>query len=226
MTVLIFCFFVQNSYSQLGLSFGRKTFNAKGWEERFGRNSIYLNPYPMVGWQVGADYHLFGAKRKRIEFFPSISYSRFKFEESEIATTKKDVKKIEHLHLKFQINIRFYIFDMNCNHYCDGVNNKESFFKKGLFIETSPIMVRRLNNHYFRFSSTSFSWYRSKSISGGAMVGFGMDLPIAQKWVVTPAYQFYYFPWNSRWADEGFLPYNIKSDLKQHYIGCRFQVEF
>ncbi|MBK8564949.1 MAG: hypothetical protein IPN76_16835 [Saprospiraceae bacterium] len=225
MTVLIFCFFVQNSYSQLGLSFGRKTFNAKGWEERFGRNSIYLNPYPMIGWQVGADYHLFGARRKRIEFLPSISLSRFKFEESDIATIKHEVIKLEHLQSKLQINIRFYIFDMNCDYYCDSLNTKESFLRKSFFLETSPMLALNFNYQFYNSNARAFGWHNSKSTTVGAMIGVGIDLHVNEKWAITPIYQFHYFPWNSRWSDGKWIPYNIKSDLKQHYIGCRIQVE-
>ncbi len=187
--------------AQVGLSFGYKTLNASGWEKHFKFRDLPSHPDPMGGWQVGLDYHLFGAKKRRIEFTPEFSYSKFSFTKSPIDSSRLDYAKLEHLQFEFQFNTQVYIFDINCDYKCGETMSLSVFLRKGFYFEFAPIIVYKINKQHYLDSRLILAKGHSKSITGGGCIGLGMDLPFLDKISLTPLIRFYYFSNYSKWSN-------------------------
>ncbi|MBI1227511.1 MAG: hypothetical protein GC192_19925 [Bacteroidetes bacterium] len=225
-SLAISCFFmIQIGHTQLGLSIGTKTLNSKCWD--INESKLNADPYPKENLAICIDYHLFGAKKRRIEFYPEFSFSKYSFNKDPLDSISYEYVKFVHLQNSFQFNTRIYLLDINCDYRCDSISTIGSFFKKGLFVEVAPILVYKNNIHYHFISKDRNLFKGSKSsFSAGISFGAGMDLYFSKRLIFTPFLRLCYLSKYCKWANPNIQVYNSHSNLKQFFVGCRFGIEF
>ncbi len=212
--VICLVFIASQCFCQLGLSGGYKTFYPDGWNI-MGADLQAGAPYPLAGWQVGADYW-FRLKKRRIEFAPEISFSRFKNE--------FERGKLEHSVFGFHFNTAVYVFDLSSDCNCPTFSKDGNFFSKGFFIEVSPGAILARNKLEALNSSDSLIKFSESEIVFGGSLGAGIDFGFSDLFTVTPLFRFHFYP-NLVW-NEGFKDPGLKSDLTQVFLGIRCRLHF
>ncbi|MCF8246834.1 MAG: hypothetical protein K9J37_00920 [Saprospiraceae bacterium] len=207
-------FFASSCFCQLGIVGGYKTFNPNGWN-KLGDELQAVAPYPFAGWQVGADYW-FRLKKRRIEFSPEISFSRFKadFESG----------KLDHTVFGFHFNTAVYVFDLASDCNCPTFSKDGNFFSKGFFIEVSPGVILARNKLEALNSADSLIKLSESEIVFGGSLGAGVDFGFSDLFTITPLFRFHYYP-NLAWK-EGFKDPGLQADLTQVFLGIRCRLHF
>lgn len=205
-------FFASQSFCQLSLVGGYKTFNPDGWNDEF---IALLNhePYPMAGWQVGLNYW-FRLRKRRIEFAPELSYARFQM--------NFETGILEHAAIGFHFNTDFYVFDLagDCN--CPTFSKDGNFFSKGFFVELSPGVT--VVSNQVQSTGTIAENTEGTDVAFGGAVGAGLDLGFSDLFTITPLVRLHYYP-DFDW-DYDLNPANMQTDLKQLFLGLRFRLHF
>ena len=209
---LALVFFASQCFCQLGLVGGYKSFVPDGWNDEF-KELLNNEPYPMAGWEVGLDYW-FRLKKRRIEFAPALSYSRFQ--------KNFELGNLDHSAIGFHLNTDFYVLDLagDCN--CPTFSKDGSFFSKGFFIELSP-GVSVVSNQV-QYTGPISEGQDGTEVAFGGAVGVGLDLGFSDLFTITPMLRLHYYP-DFDW-DHDLNPANLDSDLKQLFLGLRFRLHF
>ena len=212
--VFLLVFLASQCFCQLGLVGGYKTFNPDGWNDFF-EQELNEAPYPMAGWQLGVDYW-FRLKKRRIEFAPELSYSRFQ--------RNFDLYKLEHSEVSVHFNTDIYVFDLASDCNCPTFSKDGNFFSKGFFIELAPGAIMASNK-----LSKDDPLFDSGLVDGnefafGGYLGAGLDLGFSDLFTITPLFRIHYYP-DLNW-DFDLSPANLDSDLKQLFLGLKLRLHF
>ncbi len=210
--VLLLAFFASQCFCQIGLSGGYKTFNPAGWNEGFF-TELNENPYPMGGWQVGLDYW-FRLKKRRIEFSPELSFSKYQ--------TNFEENKLSHKVIGFHFNTDIYVFDLASDCNCPTFSKDGNFFSKGFFVEIAPGAI--MSSNKFSQGDPRFESNRGEELAFGGYAGVGLDLGFSDLFTITPIFRFHYYP-NINWDFE-LTPAGLDSDLNQVFLGLRMRLHF
>lgn len=202
-----------NCSAQLGFFGGFSNFNPSGWNEQF-QDDFNEAPYPLAGYQIGLDYW-FRLKKRRIEFSPAISWSRF---HNEFASGK-----LEHEALGLHFHTAVYVLDLASDCNCPTFSKDGNFFSKGVFLEIAPGAILVKNKTSFLPGSGSASREGSELAFGGS-IGVGLDLGISDLITVTPIARFHYYP-NYNWNYSLHIA-NAEADLRQLFLGVRLRLHF
>ncbi|MBI1223903.1 MAG: hypothetical protein GC192_01585 [Bacteroidetes bacterium] len=211
----LFSFFVSQSFCQLGLIAGYKTFNPEDWNV-LANDFQSPSPYPIAGWQAGVDYW-FRLKKRRIEFTPELSFSRFKKE--------FENGQLDHSIIGFHFNTDVYIFDLASDCNCPTFSKDGNFFSKGFFLELSPGVILARNHLQLRNDIKQTDEELTEDIFAlGGSVGAGLDIGVSDLFTITPLVRLHYYP-NLEWKND-LRESNLQSYLKQLFLGIRFRMHF
>ena len=212
-TIAAFFLLASSCIAQLGFVGGYKTFNPSGWNDSF-QADLNQEPYPIGGWHAGVDYW-FRLKKRRIEFMPEASFSRF---EEQFGTRSQD-----HVQFGFHFNTAIYLFDLASDCNCPTFSKDGNFFGKGFFLELSPGLVYLQNR--LEDESPLFDGFEGEELAVGGSIGAGLDLGVSKLMTMTPLARFYFYP-KTDW-DSDLQPANFSSsDLKQLFLGIRLRLHF
>jgi hypothetical protein len=210
--VLLLALFTSQCFCQVGLSGAYKTFDPAGWNEGF-YSELNQNPYPMAGWQVGLDYW-FRLKKRRIEFSPELSFSKFQ--------SGFDVNELSHTVVGFHFNTDIYVFDLASDCNCPTFSKDGNFFSKGFFVEIAPGAI--MSSNKFSQGDPRFETNIGEEFAFGGYAGVGLDLGFSDLFTITPIFRYHYYP-DLNWDFElSSASYN--SDLKQVFLGLRVRLHF
>ncbi len=221
-TLLFVLLFTTISSAQVGFSIGYKDISANNWENLMANYDVAAqnNISPLgEGTDFALDYW-FRLKKRRVEFHPELSYSRFIRNGSDI-----DLKS-GMLNLSFHTNIYPLDFGEDCN--CPTFSKGGSYIEKGLFLQISPV-VTYLNNS---FKSESVN-EKVSDIAYGVGLGLGVDFGLSDFITITPLIRYSYIM-DAEWKDldqhlnidaPDAADKNI-SNLSTLYVGVRFGFRF
>ncbi len=207
-------FFSACIFGQVGVSGGYVSFNADEWID--GINATTGENFSnLEGYQVGLDYW-FRLKNKRVEFFPTLSYSAF---DQSSNNSNMDVRL-----LGFHFNTNFYLFDFEGDCDCPTWSKQGGILEKGFFLQLSP----GITNFDVKVKDEN-------SIDGETVtffdigIGAGLDLGFSDFITITPLIRFHLSP-NTDWvlhddtATTELLSY--KTSPKQLFAGIRLGINF
>lgn len=207
------------SFAQIGVIAGYKTFSPEGWNRELEKRSLIGAPFIKSGWQFGAEIHLFGANKKRIEFFPAINYSTFI---TDTIFRIRDFTIIKHKQVEINFITRIYLLDLNCDFDCDSISTKPAFFRKGFFFEFTPILALGINQFKEPIGVNKIEIFADAAPYIGVGFGFGIDLQLLSQISLTPMLRVSYFPDYSQFYQRTVY----KTDLSQFMLGCKLQYEW
>ncbi|MEZ4932589.1 MAG: hypothetical protein R2788_10775 [Saprospiraceae bacterium] len=219
--VIVF-FFSQTGFSQISVTAGSKSFFPKGWNDTFIRYRIG-SPYPLLGWEAALGSRVLRAKRYRIEYTPSFSFSQFVANVNiPLGFNNFVITKYAHEQLAIQFSIAIYVFDFLGDITDPRHTASIGFLRSHTFFEMAPIFVHYRNKRITRHSMYDYETDLGIGNTVGGSFGLGVDLPLSKSHVLTLLTRFHYFPD----YDRNGSPRSIKSDLRQVFIGCRWRVLF
>ncbi|MFT6807722.1 MAG: hypothetical protein ACJA01_000944 [Saprospiraceae bacterium] len=167
---------------QFGLRINYVKSSAPNWEQFLEENS-YFNP-SLFGSSVslGLDYW-FRLPQKRVEFYPSISYSK---NSSHVNNSRliTELGDFEMKRIALNLNTHFYILDFKGDCDCPTFSKKGNFVKKGLFLSIHPGLAM----HQKGFSLLSNQ--SEKSLIPNIGIGAGIDIGISDLFTITPIVQY------------------------------------
>jgi len=216
------------SFAQYGISVGYKHLGASNWENLVANYNLGANTNfsPIQeGTNFAFDYS-FRLKKKRIEFHPEISYSRFirdwKFEDESYSVDMKS----NFFNLSFHTNIYPLDFAGDCN--CPTFSKDGSFFEKGFFIQISP--TASLINNTFKDTERKID---SSDLAFGIGIGTGIDFGLSDFITISPIFRYSYL-FGAEWDD---LDQHLKIDsadfsdknttnISTIYLGLRLGFRF
>ena len=178
--ILIFTLwaFTTQAHAQIGIAAAASTTRVEDWQVAFqeeygGTGKLFLS-----GYDLGVNYW-FRLKKKRIEFFPTISRSEYKT----YYDTDGDITVIEELitfktaFTGFHFDTRIYPFDFGSDCDCPVWSKQNDLLKKGFFIMLSPGVD---------FVQTILQDKSTNSWLPTASGGMGLDIGISDFLTVTP----------------------------------------
>ena len=173
--------------AQFGLRLKYNSNNFNNWEEaindRFGEN----NPLYATGFEAGLDYW-FRLKKRRIEFFPEISYA--------IANTRYENPVIEQFNFNsfnFNFHTQIYALDMEGDCDCPTFSKQGPLINKGLFFHFTPgISGYQAEVLHNPISSQRLDPEKISGVAFKAGVGVGLDLGVSDLLTITPIISYYF----------------------------------
>lgn len=180
-TTLFALLFVTSSFGQVGFSIGYKDISARNWENLIANYNVSaengVSPLN-EGTDFAFDYW-FRLKKRRVEFHPELSYSRF------IRNSKDIDLKSGMINFSFHTNIYPFDFGEDCN--CPTFSKDGSFLEKGLFLQISPA-VSYLKNTFEDVSGKE----KSNDIAYGLGLGVGIDFGLSDFITISPMIRYSY----------------------------------
>ncbi|MEM1319837.1 MAG: hypothetical protein AAGG75_06240 [Bacteroidota bacterium] len=170
-----------STQAQYGINAGYKTMNADKWDAYFGNDDFLQS-----GFKVGIDYW-FRLKKKRIEFTPELSYSRFSVDMQR--SNGINGEEFTSLFYSFAFNTNIYPlnFEDDCN--CPTFGKAGGILDKGFFIQLSPV-VSLIDNRY-KSENTEVS---TNTVAFGIGGGLGLDIGLNDFTTLTPMVNLLYYP--------------------------------
>jgi len=222
LTSLFALLFMSSSFSQIGFSVGYKHLDATNWENLIANYNVSVED-GLSPLKEGTDFafdYWFRLKKRRVEFHPELSYSRF------IRNSKDIDLKTGMINFSFHTNIYPFDFGEDCN--CPTFSKDGSFMEKGLFLQISPV-VSYMSNSFTDEAGTE----KNNDIAYGLGLGVGIDFGLSDFITITPILRYSYLL-DAEWKDldkhlnrdfEGAADKNV-SDITTLYIGFRLGFRF
>ncbi len=188
-TFLLALLFTTSSYSQIGFSIAYKDLSANNWENLIANYNVSVEN-GVSPLREGTDFALdywFRLKKRRVEFHPELSYSRFIRNSSEVEL------KSGMINFSFHTNIYPFDFGEDCN--CPTFSKGGSFVEKGLFLQVSPA-VSYLNNSFKDDSGEE----KNSDLAYGIGLGVGLDFGLSDFITITPMIRYSYMV-DAEWKD-------------------------
>ena len=222
--VVTLCFTL-NLSAQIGVNAGYRTNSADGWE-KFFEGKDFLNQ----GFKVGVDYW-FRLKKRRVEFTPELSYTRFNssFSTGSLIGQVDQEFTATFIGLDFHTNLYLLDFASDCD--CPTFSKDGSILDAGFFVQLSPGVA------YGDFSAASSSETgetRNESTNATAFkfgIGVGLDIGISDGFTITPMVNWQRY-FGMEWENLGTFNTNDvipegadeTTDLDQLFFGLKLQV--
>ncbi len=180
---ILCCLFLSGSLSlsaQIGFSAAASTIKASDWQTTYQEEyDFFANKRALFlsGYNLGINYW-FRLKKKRVEFFPTLSYSKHEtlhdIEEDFVFT---DLLVFQTSFAGLHFDTRIYPFDFGSDCDCPVWSKQNDILKKGFYVMLSPGIDRvetRLDE------SKNADWLATVS------AGVGLDIGISDFLTVTP----------------------------------------
>ncbi|MCU0347532.1 MAG: autotransporter outer membrane beta-barrel domain-containing protein [Saprospiraceae bacterium] len=211
LVAFLLLFFASQTTAQVGIIGGFKNFDPRDWEDL--ELDFLEKPYPMSGFHAGLDYW-FRLKKRRIEFAPELSFSKFSFE--------NETGKLNHAQAALFFNTAFYVFDLKSDCNCPTFSKDGNLFSKGFFLEIAPGFSLIKNETEQERDFETFKNEES-NLSFGGSLGAGIDFGFSDIFTLTPIARFYHNP-TFKWGilNEEYSP----TQLNQLFIGLRLRLHF
>ncbi len=226
--LLIVLFCTSSVCGQIGFSVGYKHMSASNWENLFASYNLSssTNQSPLKeGTDFAVDYW-FRLKKKRIEFHPEISYSRFirnwSFED------EQDDIALKANFFNFSVHTNIYPLDFKGDCNCPTFSKDGDFLEKGFFIQVSPV-VSYLSNSF----DDAVGSEASNDITFGLGLGLGIDFGLSDFITITPVVRYSYLI-DAEWKDldkhlnldSPEASENNVSEITNIYVGFRLGFRF
>ncbi len=172
--------------AQIGISASGSMLKAPDWQTTYEEeypidfdNANYLRERNLFlsGYNVGVNYW-FRLKKKRVEFFPTITYSQYKtLHDLEADFNLADLLLFQTSFLGAHFDTRIYPFDFGSDCDCPVWSKQNDLLKKGFYIMLSPGVDR---------IETRLEDLKNHEIRPSLGAGFGLDLGISDFLTVSP----------------------------------------
>ena len=156
-------------------------FNGKGIIRPGVKNEAFLKG----GFKAGIDYW-FRLKKKRVEFTPELSYSRFTAEMQRQAGLNEEFTS-QFYSFTFNTNIYPLNFEDDCN--CPTFGKDGGILDKGFFIQLSPVIS--LIGKGYKTDNVDVS---VNTVAFGIGGGIGLDIGLNDFTTLTPMAKLLYYP--------------------------------
>ncbi|PSR09781.1 MAG: hypothetical protein DA408_07365 [Bacteroidetes bacterium] len=217
----IFVFGLFIAQAQVGLSGHYLSGQAEQWQYTAGSSSQASIDLPGTGWRAGIDYW-FRLKNARIEFLPTLAYSR---QEQTITPDRLALDtRTQGYHFFFTTHIYFLDLAGDCD--CPTWSKEGPTLQKGIFLQISPGVS------YFDYAITdratdTKTTFTANDTAFSLGLGLGFDLGLSDFLTLTPQLGIRYYPtakWASLSGEPGLtfpLGVEAKSQLLQYNLGLR-----
>lgn len=154
-------------------------------------NREWNDTRPTDGFRVAVDYW-FRLKQPRIEFLPTISFTRGRT--FELSDNANPLGQLNYQHWSFFLNTNIYLFDLAGDCGCPTFSKGGPALQKGLFLQVGPgVTLER--------STTTVSDPTGPLVAGtqtsthwGIQGALGLDIGISELLTVTPILGLRYYP--------------------------------
>lgn len=187
LTLFLFSLTVGQITAQAGLNISYTTLDAPNWEELRNESVIFQfenNGEYSPTLKYGVDYW-FRLPKVRIEFFPTLSYSKFSDEPVSLQPDLSAIQSLELSLFDFSLHTNIYFLDFLGDCDCPTFSKQDPIFKKGLFIQVSPGITGSLSDiNYIETVSSERAPTFDSSPSFG--LGLGLDIGFSDLFTLTP----------------------------------------
>jgi hypothetical protein len=157
---------------------------------------VYLNrgwdeARPTDGYRLALDYW-FRLKKPRVEFLPTLSYTKgTTFELSDEDTT---LGRLGYQHFSFFLNTNIYLFDLAGDCGCPTFSKGGPALQKGLFLQVGPGVTYERRQTTALDADGPLISGSSSSTHWGLQAGLGLDIGISDLITLTPLVGLRYYP--------------------------------
>ncbi|RMF04619.1 MAG: autotransporter outer membrane beta-barrel domain-containing protein, partial [Bacteroidetes bacterium] len=176
-------------FAQFGVSSAYLNTQAEQWRSSGADPALSL---PGTGWQLGVDYW-FRLRNTRIEFLPTLAYSRrhadFNLEQTTGSSTVQSVG--------FFLHTNFYLLDFKGDCDCPTFSKQGPALQKGLYVQLSPGVS------YFDFTLTKpTTELQDNDLNLNFGLALGLDIGLSEGLTLSPFAGLRYYP-ALEWASLG-----------------------
>ncbi len=173
------------------------------------------------GYEFGVDYW-FRLNKKRIEFYPTLSYSKDEtFNNADVGITAIELKNQS---ISLTLRTHFYLLDFGEDCDCPTFSKQGPGFGKGFFVHASPGIVYSISEGARLIESV---YRETKTISPKLGLGFGFDIGFNDFFTITPIYTYnYIFSKEIEIESESSVDGILDTSENQHQFGLRLGFRF
>ena len=183
--------FSGSAFAQFGLSgFYTRTDFASDYDPAY-LNGEWNEARPTDGFRVALDYW-FRLKQPRIEFLPTISFTRGRT--FELSDNANPLGSLNYQHWSFFFNTNIYLFDLAGDCGCPTFSKGGPALQKGLFLQLGPGVTMERSQTTVADPAGPLVAGTQTSTHWGIQGALGLDVGVSDLLTITPLLGLRYYP--------------------------------